>query len=68
VLRLAARGLTNREIGAALFVSSRTVQHNLASIYDKTGQRTRAGAAVFAMQHALVPAGPDAGSHGRQPA
>jgi len=38
-----------------LFLSSRTVQHHLASIYDKTGQRTRAGAAVFAMQHALVP-------------
>jgi len=56
VLRLVARGLTNREIGTALFVSARTVQHHLASVYDKTGQRTRAGAAVFAMQHALVPA------------
>ena len=56
VLRLVARGMTNREIGETLFVSPRTVQHHLASVYDKTGQRTRAGAAVFAMQHAIVPA------------
>jgi HD-GYP domain-containing protein (c-di-GMP phosphodiesterase class II)/DNA-binding CsgD family transcriptional regulator len=54
VLRLCARGMTNREIAAALVVSDRTVQHHLASIYDKTGRRTRAGAAVFAMEHGLV--------------
>ena len=58
VLRLVVRGLTNREIGAALFLSARTVQHHLASVYDKIGQRTRAGAAVFAIRHALVPAVP----------
>jgi DNA-binding CsgD family transcriptional regulator len=56
VLRLVARGLTTREVGEALFLSGRTVQHHLASAYDKTGQRTRAGAAVFAIQHGLVPA------------
>jgi len=40
-------------------VSDRTVQHHLASIYDKTGRRTRAGAAVFAVEHGLAgwPAG-----------
>ncbi len=54
VLRLAARGLTNRNIGEALFLSARTVQHHLASVYEKTGQHTRAGAAVFAIQHGLV--------------
>ncbi|HET8536022.1 MAG TPA: HD domain-containing phosphohydrolase [Solirubrobacteraceae bacterium] len=57
VLRLAARGLSNREIAERLVVSDRTVQHHLASVYDKTGRRTRAGAAVFAMEHHLVPAG-----------
>ena len=36
VLRLAARGLTNREVGEALFLSARTVQHHLASV-RKTG-------------------------------
>ena len=55
-LRLVVRGLTNREIGDALSLSARTVQHHLASVYDKIGQRTRAGAAVFAIQNALVPA------------
>src|SRR5207237_5062069 len=54
VLRLCARGLTNREIADELVVSARTVQHHLASIYDKTGRRTRAGAAVFAVEHGLV--------------
>ena len=59
VLRLCARGMTNREIAATLVVSDRTVQHHLASIYDKTGRRTRAGAAVFAVEHGLAgwPAG-----------
>jgi DNA-binding NarL/FixJ family response regulator len=57
VLRLAARGLSNREIAETLVVSDRTVQHHLASVYDKTGLRSRAGAAVFVMEHHLVPAG-----------
>ncbi|MBL1075972.1 HD domain-containing protein [Nocardia sp. 2] len=55
VLRLAARGLSNRRIAAELVVSERTVGHHLAHIYDKTGRRTRAGAAVFAMEHGLLP-------------
>ncbi|RDI52833.1 HD domain-containing protein [Nocardia mexicana] len=55
VLRLAARGLSNRQIAAELVVSERTVGHHLAHIYDKTGHRTRAGAAVFAMEHGLLP-------------
>jgi HD-GYP domain-containing protein (c-di-GMP phosphodiesterase class II)/DNA-binding CsgD family transcriptional regulator len=56
VLRLTAQGLSNREIAERLVVSSRTVGHHLASVYDKTGRRTRAGAAVFAIEHQLVPA------------
>ena len=54
VLRLCARGLSNREIADKLVVSARTVQHHLASIYDKTERRTRAGAAVFAVEHGLA--------------
>src|SRR5260370_30225105 len=49
VLRLCARGISNREIADSLVVSARTVQHHLASVYDKTRRRTRAGAAVFAI-------------------
>ncbi|QLY32668.1 HD domain-containing phosphohydrolase [Nocardia huaxiensis] len=55
VLRLAARGLSNRQIAAELVLSERTVGHHLAHIYDKTGRRTRAGAAVFAMEYGLLP-------------
>jgi HD-GYP domain-containing protein (c-di-GMP phosphodiesterase class II)/DNA-binding CsgD family transcriptional regulator len=55
VLRLTARGLSNRRIAERLGVSDRTVGHHLAHIFDKTGRRTRAGAAVFAMEHGLLP-------------
>ena len=58
VLRLAARGLPNKAIAAELVVSARTVQHHLASIYDKTGRRTRGGAAMFAAEHGLLPPAP----------
>jgi len=57
VLRVLARGLSNRDIAETLVLSRRTVQHHLASIYDKIDLRTRAGAAVFAIEHGLVPAG-----------
>ncbi|MDR7382337.1 response regulator transcription factor [Promicromonospora iranensis] len=55
VLRLAARGLTNQQIGVELSISSRTVGHHLGHIYDKTGRRTRAGVAVYAMEQQLLP-------------
>jgi HD-GYP domain-containing protein (c-di-GMP phosphodiesterase class II) len=54
VLRLLARGLTNKQIAAQLVVSPRTVQHHVAHIYPKIGRRTRAGAAMFAMEHGLA--------------
>jgi HD-GYP domain-containing protein (c-di-GMP phosphodiesterase class II)/DNA-binding CsgD family transcriptional regulator len=55
VLRLAVRGMSNRAIADTLRVSDRTVGHHLAHVFDKVGRRTRAGAAVFAMEHGLVP-------------
>jgi HD-GYP domain-containing protein (c-di-GMP phosphodiesterase class II) len=54
VLRLVARGMTNQQIADELVLSARTVGNHLARIYDKTGRRSRAGAAVFAMEHGLV--------------
>ena len=44
VLRLVARGLTNRAIGQELGISDRTVQGHLANIYGKlnVGSRTQA--------------------------
>ena len=55
VLRLTARGQTNRRIATELGISERTVGHHLAHIYDKTGRHTRAGVAVLAMEHGLLP-------------
>ena len=46
VLRLIAAGLTNREIGDALFISAETVKKHTGSIYGKlaVGNRTEAAA------------------------
>lgn len=54
VLRLVARGLSNREIGERLVVSSRTAEHHVQHIYAKIGVSSRAAAALFAMEHDLV--------------
>jgi HD-GYP domain-containing protein (c-di-GMP phosphodiesterase class II)/DNA-binding CsgD family transcriptional regulator len=54
VLRLVARGQTDKEIGRALVISHVTVHHHVRHIYDKIGVATRAGAALFAMEHDLI--------------
>jgi HD-GYP domain-containing protein (c-di-GMP phosphodiesterase class II) len=54
VLALLARGLSNKEIGAALFISARTAGNHIAHIYDKTGINSRAAAALFAVTRGLV--------------
>ncbi len=54
VLRLAARGLTTREIADRLYISPKTADHHIQHIYGKIGTSTRAGAALWAMQHAVV--------------
>jgi DNA-binding CsgD family transcriptional regulator len=42
VAELAASGMTNRDAAAALFISPKTVEANLARIYRKLGIKTRA--------------------------
>lgn len=54
VLRLVARGKSNKEIGTALGISARTVQHHVAHVYDKIGVGSRAGAALFATDQGLL--------------
>jgi HD-GYP domain-containing protein (c-di-GMP phosphodiesterase class II)/DNA-binding CsgD family transcriptional regulator len=54
VLRLVARGLSNRQMAARLSLSDRTVQHHVEHIYDKIDVSTRAAATLFAMQHDLL--------------
>jgi ATP/maltotriose-dependent transcriptional regulator MalT len=51
VLRLIARGCSNQEIAAGLFLSGRTVERHVSNIYDKigaTGKSARAAAASYA--------------------
>jgi HD-GYP domain-containing protein (c-di-GMP phosphodiesterase class II) len=54
VLRLVARGLSNRAIAERLSVSPRTAEHHVQHIYTKIGASTRAAAAMFAMEHGLL--------------
>ncbi len=54
VLRLLARGGTNRRIGEELFISPKTVGRHVENIYLKIGVSTRAGAALYAMEHRLL--------------
>jgi len=55
VVRLVARGLTNRQIAAALVVSERTAEGHVQSILSKLSFNTRAQVAVWAVEHGLRP-------------
>jgi DNA-binding CsgD family transcriptional regulator len=54
VLLLVARGLSNREIGAALAISEHTTAKHVRSILRKTGCANRTDAASFAHRRGLV--------------
>jgi HD-GYP domain-containing protein (c-di-GMP phosphodiesterase class II) len=54
VLRLVAKGLSNRQVAEALVISVRTAEHHVQHIYTKIGGSTRAAAALFAMEHGLL--------------
>ena len=54
VLRLVAAGRTNRQIAEMLTLSPRTVEHHVQDVYARIGVSTRAGAAMFAMEHGLL--------------
>jgi HD-GYP domain-containing protein (c-di-GMP phosphodiesterase class II) len=50
VLRLIARGRSNKEAAAELGISAKTVGHHAGHIYDKLGVSTRAAAALKAVE------------------
>ncbi|GAA2838151.1 response regulator transcription factor [Crossiella cryophila] len=54
VVRAAARGLTNTEIGAELFLSLSTVKTHLASVQAKLGARNRVEIAAWAWRSGLL--------------
>lgn len=54
VLRLIARGHSNREMARILVIAEKTVSHHVQHIYNKLGVSTRAAATLFAAQHDLL--------------
>ena len=57
VLRLMARGATNAEIAASLYVAEATVKTHVGSIFSKLDARDRAAAIVYAYDHGVVSPG-----------
>jgi DNA-binding NarL/FixJ family response regulator len=58
VLRHIARGLSNAEIGAELFISDTTVKTHVTRLLQKLDLRDRAQAIVLAYQTGLFETGP----------
>ena len=54
VLGLVATGLTNAQVAQRLFLSPRTVQRHLNSVFHKLGVSSRTAATRFALEHGLV--------------
>jgi HD-GYP domain-containing protein (c-di-GMP phosphodiesterase class II) len=54
VLRLIARGASEKEVARLLSISRSTAHTHVAHIYEKIGVSTRAGAALFAMEADLI--------------
>jgi DNA-binding NarL/FixJ family response regulator len=55
VLILLARGLSNRQIAERLVITPKTAGNHVEHIYAKIGASSRAAAALFAVQHGLLP-------------
>jgi DNA-binding CsgD family transcriptional regulator len=54
VLRLLARGHSNKQIANALHVSQATVHTHVINVYGKIEVNTRAGATLFALENDLI--------------
>jgi DNA-binding NarL/FixJ family response regulator len=54
VIRLLGQGMSNREIGAALFITERTARTYVSNILGKLGLASRTQAALWAVEHKLA--------------
>ena len=68
VLQFVARGLSNKEIAAALSLSPHTIKAHLGSILDKLHLRSRAEAAAWAVRAGLSGMSAPTGSAAQPPA
>ncbi len=50
LLRLVARGMTNKEIGCELNLAEKTIRNHMVTVFDKLGVRTRTEAALLFAQ------------------
>ena len=55
VLILLARGMSNKQIAEQLVVTPKTAGNHVEHIYAKIGASSRTAAAMFAVQHGLLP-------------
>ena len=55
ILELVARGMSNREIAAKLFVSENTVKTHCSRAFDKLGARRRTQAVQLGKEFGLLP-------------
>lgn len=55
VLRLIAQGHSYKEVALRLTITPKTAEHHIEHIYNKIGVSARASAALFAMEHDLIP-------------
>jgi HD-GYP domain-containing protein (c-di-GMP phosphodiesterase class II) len=54
VLRLVARGLTNKQVAARLSIAPKTAGNHVQNLYAKLGVSSRAAAALYAAEHDLL--------------
>lgn len=54
VLRLIARGATNREVADSLVISEGTVKNHLSNIFSRLGLHDRTQAVMYAREHGLL--------------
>jgi hypothetical protein len=62
VARLARDGLSNPQIGARLFISTRTAQYHLGKVFTKLGISSRS------QLHRVLPSDPSRGNNPLRPA
>jgi two-component system, NarL family, nitrate/nitrite response regulator NarL len=54
VIKMVGKGLKNKQVAEALFISSITVHHHLTSIYSKLEVTDRLELLIFAYRHGLA--------------
>ena len=54
IIRLVARGMSNKSVAQLLAISEATVHFHLKNIYRKLGVRNRTSATVFIVCHTLI--------------